>query len=172
MNFKNDKRIMAKASEIHDRLVEDLKARVTDGDFATQCIFMPLPTLFAQSSVEAGGNVLGLERNTSDGILLQMAVQVRTAELFDFAHPKVKAWCADVKAFSETIEGGGIDWIYIHYADPSQDVLASYGPENVSRMRQAAAKYDPDQIFQRLCPGGFKISNVKLSEFMVLHSDR
>lgn len=101
-----------------------------------------------------------------------MAVQVRTAEFFDFAHPKVKAWCADVKAFSETIEGGGIDWIYMNYADPSQDVLASYGPENVSRMRQAAAKYDPDQIFQRLCPGGFKISNVKLSEFMVLHSDR
>ncbi|KAK8047712.1 hypothetical protein PG996_015776 [Apiospora saccharicola] len=39
----------------------------------------------------------------------------------------------------------------------SQDVLGSYGPENVDKMRQVAAKYDPDRVFQKLCPGGWKI---------------
>ncbi|KAK3376566.1 hypothetical protein B0T24DRAFT_222372 [Lasiosphaeria ovina] len=54
------------------------------------------------------------------------------------------------------------DWTYLNYADKSQRVLESYGVENVGKIREAARKYDPAEIFQRLCPGGFKISDVKI----------
>lgn len=37
----------------------------------------------------------------------------------------------------------------------------SYGAENVAKMRAAAKKYDPEQVFQIRVPGGFKISKVK-----------
>ena len=33
----------------------------------------------------------------------------------------------------------------------------SYGPESVARLRAASRKYDPQGVFQTLCPGGFKL---------------
>ncbi|PHH64731.1 hypothetical protein CDD81_3993 [Ophiocordyceps australis] len=100
------------------------------------------------------GNVLGLEKNAHDGILMQASVSIRTSELEEWARPKVRA-------FAASIDVGVLPWIYLNYAHASQMVLQSYGPDNVRRMREAAAKYDADGVFQRLCPGGFKISAVK-----------
>jgi hypothetical protein len=48
----------------------------------------------------------------------------------------------------------------LDYADITQDPLASYGAENVKKMKAAAKKYDPQGVFQNLVPGGFKISKV------------
>lgn len=160
-SFKNDARIAAKASELHDKLVEELKAFIPDGDFITQCLFQPLPALFGERSAAAGGNIMGIERQKENGLIWLAVAMVRTREQEAFAYPRVQAWVDEVKAFAGTIEGGNQDWIYLNYADKSQDPLASYGAENVKKMRDAAAKYDPDQVFQKLCPGGFKISAVK-----------
>lgn len=60
LTFKNDARILAKASELHDQLVEDLMGVAPEDDFTTQCAFHPLPKLFGQRSIEAGGNVMGV----------------------------------------------------------------------------------------------------------------
>lgn len=108
-------------------------------------------------------NVLGVQQQSHDGILLTLSAMVRTPEQEAFAYPKVQAWInAIVDYAAKEIEGGGnLDWIYINYADKSQDPLGSYGAGNVKLMREVAAKYDPEQVFQKLCPGGFKISDVK-----------
>ncbi|KAJ4263057.1 hypothetical protein NW762_006670 [Fusarium torreyae] len=159
--FKNDIRIMTKASELHDNLVEELKEFIPDGNFITQCLFQPLPTLFGQRCVEAGGNVMGVERHKSNGILFLAVVMANTPEQEAFARPKVQAWIQEVREFAATIEGGNLEWTYLNYADKSQDPLGSYGAENVKKMKDAAAKYDPEEVFQKLVPGGFKISDVK-----------
>lgn len=41
----------------------------------------------------------------------------------------------------------------------SQRVLGSYGAENIKRMQEAAAKYDPEGVFQKLQYGGFLLRN-------------
>ena len=46
---------------------------------------------------------------------------------------------------------------YMNYAYPTQDVISSYGRENVEYMRRVSRKYDPAQVFQRLVPGGYKL---------------
>jgi FAD/FMN-containing dehydrogenase len=48
------------------------------------------------------------------------------------------------------------DFKYMNYASASQDVLKGYGEENYERLKDIAAKYDPDQVFQKLMPGYFK----------------
>lgn len=153
---------MAKASELHDKLVEDLKAVVPDGNFITQCTFQPLPTLFSEKSLETGGNVIGLERSKHDGILFLATALLPTRELRDYAYPKVQAWADGVKEFAQTIPGGLIDFVYLNYADPSQSPLASYGKDNIKFMKDVAAAYDPEEVFQKLCPGGYKLSDVQL----------
>ncbi|KAF4120274.1 FAD/FMN-containing dehydrogenase [Geosmithia morbida] len=159
--FKNDPRIITKATELHEKLVDQLKEFIPDGDFITQCLFQPLPTIFGQRGVEAGGNIMGMDRHQTNGILFLAVVMARTPEQEAFAYPKVQAWIKEVRDFAATIDGGNLEWVYLNYADKSQDPLGSYGAENIRKMKDAAAKYDPDQVFQKLCPGGFKISDVK-----------
>lgn len=105
---------------------------------------------------------MGLSNQAVDGILWVAIVIVKTPEQEKMAYPKLQAWGEAVRAFVASIENGLLPWVYMNYADKSQQPLASYGMDNVKKMRDTAAKYDPEQVFQKLCPGGFKISDVNL----------
>jgi hypothetical protein len=65
-----------------------------------------------------------------------------------------------IREYARSI-GADNPYLYLDYADVTQDPLASYGPENVEKMKAAAEKYDPFGVFQKLVPGGFKISKVQ-----------
>ncbi|KAK5633004.1 hypothetical protein RRF57_008718 [Xylaria bambusicola] len=103
-------------------------------------------------SLRAGGNIMGLEDNKSDRILFQVIVVMKTVGQHAFAYATAKAYVDNLREFAESIKGG-----LFH---KSQDALASYGPENVKKMREAANKYDPGRVFQKLCPGGWKLSEL------------
>ncbi|KAK3295294.1 uncharacterized protein B0H64DRAFT_322350 [Chaetomium fimeti] len=160
LTLKNDPHILTHASALHDQLVADLTAFIPKQDFITQCLFQPLPTIMGQNSVAAGGNVMGVDRQPHNGVLFLATAMVKTPEQEAFAYPKVKAWADAVAEFSRGIEGGLLEWRYLNYADKSQDPMASYGEANIKLMKEVAAKYDPEQVFQKLCPGGFKLSQI------------
>jgi hypothetical protein len=48
-------------------------------------------------------------------------------------------------------------YIYQNYAGASQDVFAGYGLENRLRLMEIQKRYDPEGVFHRLQPGGFKV---------------
>lgn len=48
-----------------------------------------------------------------------------------------------------------LDFKCMSFANAHQKVLRSYGADNVERMQETAAKYDPEGIFQKLQHGGF-----------------
>lgn len=158
--FKNNTSIMLKAAELHDALVEELEHHIEDNDFKTQCVFQPLPLSFIERSKESGGNIMGLEQHDTDGIIWGFHVMVRTPELEAWALPKVRGVYENLRAFAISIDGL-LSWTTANYAHPTQEVLQSYGKDNVRKLKDAAAKYDPEGVFQHLCPGGFKISAVK-----------
>ncbi len=158
--FKNNASIIMKAAELHDGLVDELQVHIKDGDFKTQCVFQPLPRSFIQRSIEAGGNVMGLEQHDSDGIIWGFHVMVRTPDLELWASPRVRRVYEGVREFANSIDGL-LSWTTANYAHPTQAVFQSYGEENVKKIREVAIKYDPDGVFQYLCPGGFKISSVE-----------
>jgi len=101
---------------------------------------------------------MGMETSiTANSILFLAVAMVQTPEQDAFAYPLVKRWVEQVKEYAESIDGMQ-DWLYLNYADGnSQDVIGSYGAENVERIRNASAVYDPTGVFQRLVPGGYKI---------------
>ena len=53
----------------------------------------------------------------------------------------------------------GLDhpYLYQNYASLQQDVFASYGRDNLAKLRAIRAKYDPHMVFQKLQPGYFKL---------------
>lgn len=159
ITIKNDVSIVAKASELLFQLGKELQGHVSNGEFSTHVAFQPIPRLYAEKAKAAGGNVLGLDEYTYDAIMLQASASVKTAEMADWVRPRVQALVDDLRAFAVSRDGF-VPWTYLNYAHSSQDVLRSYGPDNVRRIKAAAAKYDPKGVFQTLCPGGFKISAV------------
>lgn len=48
-------------------------------------------------------------------------------------------------------------YIYMNYAMKEDDVFSSYGAENKQKLLQIKSKYDPEDVFGRLVPGGFKL---------------
>ncbi|SPQ21596.1 3e209b66-f234-474a-9bba-7620827d6fc6 [Thermothielavioides terrestris] len=162
--IKNDARIVSKAASLQEELVNTLKTSVApDGDFWALCLLQPLPKIMAQRGGNNNNNALGLSRQQHDGLLLQTTVMVRTPEQERMAYPKCKAFIVAVRDFARSTEmgeDGNLDWEYLNYADGSQDPLASYGAENVKRLKEVSLRYDPEQAFQRLCPGGFKLAHV------------
>lgn len=144
------------------KLTNELKERVSDGDFETHCSLQPLTKASMRHSIASGGNILGLEKYEHNAILLQANISVRTQELADWARPRLKSLIDSVSSFAKSIENGLCPWLYLNYAGKDQKVLESYGKDIVLEMKEASAKYDPDAVFQELCPGGFKVSAVDL----------
>lgn len=50
------------------------------------------------------------------------------------------------------------EYLYLNYADGSQNPLRGYGDENLNLIRCVAEKYDPTGVFQTQVPGGYKIT--------------
>ena len=50
-------------------------------------------------------------------------------------------------------------YIYQNYASSDQDVFSSYGQANKQRLIEISKKYDPNQVFQTLQPGYFKLDS-------------
>ncbi|KAF1833324.1 FAD-binding domain-containing protein [Decorospora gaudefroyi] len=159
LTFANDLRVMMKAHEIYMDVLSNLKAKGT-GDWGIYVLYQPLPPAYWRQSVAKGGNVLGSERFGDQVLCLyQPYISWQGAEqdaLFQAAGAEL---IDRIREYAESI-GAGNPFLYLNYADKTQDPLASYGTEAVMEMKAATKKYDPFGIYQKLVPGGFKISKV------------
>ncbi|KAJ3471951.1 hypothetical protein MRS44_002050 [Fusarium solani] len=150
ITFKNELALYKKALGLHKQSV---------GDFICHAIFQAIPTVFSQHSLERGGNVVGLDRETDNAVMFQVQLMINGVEQEKIARERMVRFRKTIKQYSVD-QGGAVDWEYLNYADFTQDLLSTYGPENVEYIRKVAKKYDPKGILQTRLPGGFKISKV------------
>ncbi|MCJ1396412.1 hypothetical protein MMC18_009302 [Xylographa bjoerkii] len=129
--------------------------------------FEPLPTVIVQHSDSKGGNSLGttpkdgnavspqIPHTDKDIVLLLAGIWTDSISdsLVEKTAQKMMKDAADIARRMGLLHR----FQYINYADPSQDPIGSYGPENVKRLRAASRKYDPKGVFQTRVPGGFKL---------------
>ena len=54
----------------------------------------------------------------------------------------------------------GLDhpFLYQNYAALQQKVFPSYGAANMAKLKSISNKYDPQQVWQKLTPGYFKLN--------------
>ncbi|KAK8112872.1 hypothetical protein PG984_013398 [Apiospora sp. TS-2023a] len=159
LTYKLDDRSLHKTLEIFETLVEKFKA-IFDDRFSLLLYLQPLPASFIKNSATRGGNMLGLESVTEDSVLLVMDIMVPDKEQETASFPIVQAAIKDMEDYTKSIDGA-VAFRYLNYCNGSQDPLGSYGAENIKKMKDAAAKYDPTGVFQTRMPGGFKISKVQ-----------
>ena len=141
-------------------MIEKIKQSIDPKNFIAGTFFQSLPSYLSAIGKERGGNMLGLDQAPEDLILFEAGLGVNgTDQEFAIAQTELLAFLARVKELTRTTETDS-DFIYLNYAYPFQDPLGSYGPENVKHIRDVAGAYDPEGVFQRRIPGGFKISRV------------
>jgi hypothetical protein len=159
LTFANDLRVMTEAHKIYMDVLDHLKAKAT-GDWKIYVLYQTLAPVYWSKSKSLGGNVLGLERFGDQALCLyQPYMSWQGAEQDTLFQQAGQDLIDRIRAYAVSL-GAGNPYLYLDYADITQDPLASYGAENVKKMKEAAKKYGPSGVFQRLVPGGFKISKV------------
>jgi FAD/FMN-containing dehydrogenase len=103
-----------------------------------------------------GGNALGL--NPARGPFFVMNMSSRWSNAGDDA-AILAFFSSIIKTVKAEAQAKGLDneYIYMNYASQFEDPISSYGKQNVDRLRRISRKYDPQQVFQELHPGHFKL---------------
>ncbi|KAI9677984.1 MAG: hypothetical protein M1822_008092 [Bathelium mastoideum] len=102
-----------------------------------------------------GGNVLGL---TADEPVI-VVLLVGTWDNGEDDTSVVKAGWQAIDEISARAKELGVfhPYIYMNYAWKDQDVISGYGTDTKLWLQRLSKIYDPDGIFQRAVPGGFKL---------------
>ncbi|KAI0861671.1 hypothetical protein F4860DRAFT_475829 [Xylaria cubensis] len=120
------------------------------------CHFETVPTVMTAYADETGGNVLGLSPKHGNGVVMLISAFWTDPTQTQAIQNSGKIALEKVRSAAKS-KGVGWDFQYLNYAGGFQDVIKSYGPENVEFLKKVGKKYDPGRVFQERVPGGFKL---------------
>ncbi|KAH8671375.1 FAD binding domain-containing protein [Xylariales sp. PMI_506] len=122
--------------------------------------WQPITSLWQAGSQKSNpvGSPLNVLDPSSNGNYLAYAQVVEWASgEYDDA---VLSWVQNTTtAITDATKAAGLynPFLYMGDAAGFEDVFAGYGTENQQKLLDISRKYDPDRVFQKLLPGGFKI---------------
>jgi hypothetical protein len=114
----------------------------------------PIPVQTIKAAKALGGNSLGLSEEPQ--VWVQYLMAWWHEEDDQKAYALTKAIMDRVDRAAEKANDS-LDYVFMNDASQDQQVLQSYGRENIASMKKVQAKYDPNKAFQKLVQGGFKL---------------
>jgi hypothetical protein len=141
----------------------------------TPSIYQKISQIF-DASIPSVTNVLGINwflilqstpviKNGANNLGLNSGDQRLVIALLTVFYPRssddaviTAASRALIAAITAATKAAGVHrpYMYLNYAEGSQEVIDGYGSSAKSKLQAACRKYDPERIFQRQVPGGFK----------------
>ncbi|KAI1776756.1 FAD-binding domain-containing protein [Hypoxylon cercidicola] len=117
----------------------------------------PIPKNLAEQGIAKGGNPMGipLEDHQWWTTLVDWTSASDDDTVRSVSIDTTEAW----KTLSQE-RGLDLSFIFTNDASRDQNPLASYGKENVSKLKRIALKYDESQFFQKQQHDGFLLSKV------------
>ncbi|KAI0600388.1 FAD binding domain-containing protein [Biscogniauxia sp. FL1348] len=159
LTFRNDLEMARRCVSVFESYVDMLKQSIGAENFFTAMFLQPIPSYIGAIGHQRGGNMLGLDNIKDNALLWTTGTSTNTADTHAVAQAGLNVMTAQLKEISKST-ATDLDFLYLNYADASQDILGNYGLKNIQHMRDVAARYDPAGVFQKRVPGGFKISRV------------
>ncbi|KAI0854123.1 FAD-binding domain-containing protein [Daldinia vernicosa] len=104
-----------------------------------------------------GGNLLGLEEVPQQWYewYITWTEPTQDRAIWDISQ-RITQRCTDAAKAKDLL----LPYLFMNTAGKTQDVLNSYGADNVEFIKAAAAKYDPGRVFQTLQNDGFLVRNL------------
>ncbi|KAK8030083.1 oxidoreductase FAD-binding protein [Apiospora rasikravindrae] len=117
--------------------------------------FDPLPPAFYARHAES--NALGLTGRDGAALLVAL-LDVRWSNAADdeLVASTAKSTMDNIGRAARAL-GAYDPFIYLNYAMPDQDPIATYGKKNVERLRAVRGRVDPVGMFTKQVPGGHKL---------------
>ncbi|KAK8079211.1 hypothetical protein PG994_003018 [Apiospora phragmitis] len=117
--------------------------------------FDPLPPAFYARHADA--NALGLTGRNGAALLVAL-LDVRWSNAADdeLVHSTAKTLLDNVEKKARSL-GAYDPFIYLNYAGPEQRPIATYGEENLQRLKAVRDRVDPIGMFTKQVPGGYKL---------------
>lgn len=106
--------------------------------------------------VTNGANMFGLTPGRTDDVMVDMTATYANKADDTLVRSVIRNIVDKQRALLQS-HGHLMDFIYLNYADISQEVLQSWGADNVAKLKAVSKKYDPQGVFQKQVPGGYKI---------------
>ncbi|KAK0636070.1 hypothetical protein B0T17DRAFT_612854 [Bombardia bombarda] len=141
---------------LYEAWVSKLVAAANGTDVSPLMIYQPIPLNVLRAMQANGGNALGLTPSDGPLMIVQLSVSWASSALDEVVESSCKDLIGSVNALAAKRKLGN-GFVYVNYADSSQDVFASYGKENLARLRLVAKKWDPKGLYQKLWRGYFKV---------------
>ncbi|KAL8869067.1 MAG: hypothetical protein Q9174_004549, partial [Haloplaca sp. 1 TL-2023] len=141
-------------------ILEEKLAKYRDADFFTYVgvQFQPLPRVFTEHGLDRGGNVLGLDRYTDNNLFFLFDIAWNGTQYDDKIRDVADEVIGALQEYTNSV-GALKDFQYINYAYYNLNPLGGYGTAALDKIKAASLKYDPQQVFQKLVPGGFKLAD-------------
>ncbi|KAL2838169.1 hypothetical protein BJY01DRAFT_220184 [Aspergillus pseudoustus] len=119
---------------------------------------MPITPNQVAQGIAKGGNALGLDSSDEGKSIVVILMLLNFSNLEDLPRLR-REHNALMEQLVALAKKRGIyhPYIMLTYSGAGQEAIASYGKENVARLRSVAKTYDPTRVFQRLVPGGQKL---------------
>ncbi|KAB5547382.1 6-hydroxy-D-nicotine oxidase [Coniochaeta sp. 2T2.1] len=155
LTFVNDLETLTQVQAATDAIYEEIKDSVRNLDWMFS--YNPQPLAMTAHAAARGGNSLGLESLDHDQTLYWLVPRWTDAASDAIMHAAAARWYDRVGEITAKL-GTADPFLYLNHAGYFQKPLCGTGADNVDYMKAVAAKYDPQQAFQRLVPGGHKLS--------------
>lgn len=107
--------------------------------------------------VTDGTNMFGLTAGMTDYVLIDMTVAYDNESDDTLVQGAITDIVNKQQALLKSY-GLLIDFIYINYANISQDVFGSWGDDAFAKLQAVDRSYDPCGVFERSVPGDYKLS--------------
>ncbi|KAK6535648.1 hypothetical protein TWF694_002103 [Orbilia ellipsospora] len=121
--------------------------------FESEFAFQPIANKWIAASKSKGGNSMGIE----SPIFVLWVQSFWSAAADDGRMGGLETEL--ITQLQDTAKAAGklVSYEYLNYGGSKQDIISHYGTESVYNMVQVKKKYDPQNVFGTLVPGGFKI---------------
>lgn len=151
--IKADADTLKAAAKIFQDAIEPLKSI---NNILLSFTLQPYPATLLQKSATEGGNVLGLKPELGSPVSILFLTFWESKEDDEKILSTLRAALAAIDRDAEARKTL-VPFKYLNYADTSQDPIGSYGLVNVKKLQNASHKYDPEGLFQKGVPGGWKL---------------
>ncbi|OAX83500.1 hypothetical protein ACJ72_02134 [Emergomyces africanus] len=144
---------------IHNIFVNSVKDKLSDiPELSISIAFQPVTKRFIEEGARKGGNPQGLDVSKApyfwiiqDIAWADAKYDQRIAEYRNSTMAKMEDALA--------VAGQNADFRYMNDADKGQQVFQNYGGNNLAKLKQIRAKYDPTMLFTESLTGGWKVEN-------------
>ncbi|CAG9998324.1 unnamed protein product [Clonostachys byssicola] len=153
VHVKADVATLLAATELYNTGIEPLK---NADNITLSFTLQPYAVSLLQKTSFQGGNSLGL--SPSDGPIVSVLFLTWWTNKADDDRiiSTLKGILGQIDADAKS-RGTSLNYIYMNYAHNFQDPITSYGANNKNALQKVSTKYDPQGLFQRGVPGGFKL---------------